>query len=346
MNILNNESNSSTLNVTVLGAGAWGTAMAIHMAQRGHSVILAPRTPSHALELQKNRRNDSYLPDCPFPENLQISIEPESWKDSDLIFLGCPSQGVVEFCNKIQKIPFSPTKEKPMIVTLCKGFVPESQELPLAVVERLLPDFPNGALSGPSHAKDVALGLPTAIVLASKAPEKRVKWIQNAINSRQLRIYRSSDVLGVELGGCLKNPYAIGMGIASNLGCGDNARAALFTRMMNELARIGEALGGQHETFFGLSGLGDLLATSEGSWSRNRTFGERIAKGESPEQILSSQKTVVEGYRSTKAFYQICQKLKISAPIMSEIYGILYEGRSPDDAIEAFMGRSLKAEDD
>lgn len=332
------------IKTVVLGSGAWGTAMAFHLASCGHQVWLVTRDEATAQLLKSSGGNEAYIPGLKFPQNLVVSSDFNVLLDSDLAFLACPSQGIYEFCQRIGEIPFGRAK-KPLVVTLCKGFVPETFDLPTSIVQKLLPTFDVAVLSGPTHALDVAKGKPTAAVLASCIEEERLEKFQEAINSSQFRIYRSADLLGVELGGCLKNPYAIGMGFAAALDYGDNGRAALLTRMMTELARIGTALGGKNKTFYGLSGLGDLLATAQGTWSRNRQFGERIARGESVEAIFRAQKVVVEGYRATKGFYDICRRHNIECPIMTTIYKILYGECGTDTILVNLMERELKAED-
>jgi glycerol-3-phosphate dehydrogenase (NAD(P)+) len=322
----------------ILGAGAWGTAMAIHLAARGQAVTLVPRDDAHAQRMRVENGNTEYVPGIRFPENLQISSDFAAVRDCDIAFFACPSAGIVEFCQRVRGA-FSPTDSapKPFLITLCKGLVPDSLRLPLSVVREILPTFPCGVFSGPTHALDVAQGLPTAAVLAAKAPVEMVQWAQAAIGASNFRVYMSADTTGVELGGCLKNPYAIGIGLAAGINYGDNGRAALLTRMMAELVRIGVALGGTRETFYGLSGLGDLFATANGRWSRNRMFGERVGHGESPEAIIKSQKSVVEGYGSAKHFYEICRAKNLHTPILDEIYSVLYENGRVDCAFQSFM---------
>lgn len=343
MKLSRSHSSPSTLKAVILGAGSWGTALALHLARCGYDVTLLARDDGHADRMLQQGDNREYLP-IPFPQNLKPSADFSHLRGAEMGFLACPSQGVSEFCRRIGEINFA-SSQRPFLVTLCKGFIPESLRLPLSLAAEILPEFELGVLSGPTYALDVALGKPTAAVLASAAAPSRLSQIQEWLNSADFRLYRSADVRGVELGGCLKNPYAIGMGLASSLGYGDNGRAALLTRMMKELARIGVALGGQRETFYGLSGLGDLLATAQGSWSRNRCFGERIGNGESPETIIQSQKAVVEGYRSTRGFYELCQKMHISCPILDEIYQILYGGKKMHDVLPNLMQRELKSEE-
>ena len=205
-------------------------------------------------------------------------------------------------------------------------------------------DIGSGYLTGPSHAHDVAEGKPAAMVLAMDCEEGELVELQRNLNSSTMRIYRSEDRIGVGLGSCLKNVYAIATGLSDGLGLGDNARAALLTRSMNEMMALGVALGGESETFFGLSGFGDLIATCMGEWSRNRTFGLALSKGAKPDEVVRSQKTVVEGYSATACFFDKCRDSGVEMPILTEIHAILHEGKAPERAIADLMGRDLKAE--
>lgn len=335
---------SSILKIAVLGSGSWGTAMALYLARIGHEVFLVPRDPQAAEKMRHDGKNADYIPQINFPKNLRVEESFNIIRDVSIAFLACPSQGIVEFSERIRAVDFPSGRDRPFLISLCKGLVSDGLDLPSTVLQGRLPDFSVGCLSGPTYAADVALGKPTAAVLAANLEEGELSRFQLAINSTQFRIYRSHDLIGVELGGCLKNPYAIGMGFAFASDCGDNGRAALLTRMAAELARIGVALGGRLQTFYGLSGLGDLLATGQGSWSRNRSFGERVAKGERPAQIVASQKAVVEGYRSTKSFYEICRRRHIPCPILDGINKVVYGNVSPDKILNLLMSRDLTVE--
>jgi glycerol-3-phosphate dehydrogenase (NAD(P)+) len=328
----------------ILGAGAWGTAVALHLAAIGHGVVLVPRDDIHGAQMRKAGGNPEFLPGISFPQNLRVEESFEEIRGADLVFLACASVGVGEFCQRVAAVEFGAGERRPILVTLCKGIIPGSNRLPLAEVEARLPDFECGLLSGPTNAQDVALGKPTAAVFASKITGERLRRVQEWMNSRNFRIYSSDDGVGVGLGGCLKNPYAIGMGFAHAIGCGDNGRAALLTRMMVELARIGTSLGGKRETFYGLSGLGDLLATAEGKWSRNRSFGERIGNGEDPETVMASSSTTVEGYHSTQIFHGWCHGKSIPCPILDGIHAILYEKKPLESIIHSLLERDLGEE--
>ena len=227
---------------------------------------------------------------------------------------------------------------------MCKGLELETFKTPAEIAGEALPGIACGVLSGPTFAGEVAEGKPTAVVLAVGSDCEDPERYQSAFSNSGLRAYLSDDLRGTELGGTLKNIYAIGSGLCDGLKLGDNAKAALLTRSLNEMVRLGVKLGGQKETYSGLSGFGDLVATCSGKWSRNRTFGQRIGEGETPTAIVESQKSVVEGYPATKCLQQICAEKKVDAPILGTIYAILYNGLDPLAAMQQLMTRDLKAE--
>lgn len=333
------------MNFCILGAGAWGTAMAIHLARIGHATTLVPRRHEHALELSSKRTNEDYLPGIEFPEDLQIGACPKpSLMECDFVFFACPSNALRETCHNGSAWDSTSWKLKGGIA-LCKGLEPASNLFAHEVISEEMGDAKAaGYLTGPSHAHDVAIGKPGAMSLAMNLAQSDLHNLRDAISSPMLRIYSTDDLVGAALGSCLKNVYAIATGISDGLGFGDNARAALLTRSMNEMISLGDKLGGRQETFFGLSGFGDLIGTCMGEWSRNRSFGIKIASGESPADIKDSQKTVVEGYWATKCFYEKCNDLNIEMPILSEIFQILYQKKRPRDALADLMGRELKQE--
>lgn len=326
------------MNIYILGAGSWGTAISVHLSQYGPSeVTLVCRRPEHLRSMQTNRENEAYLPGLTLPESLALtSLNEASLSHADVILFACPSRWLRSLCEQLKDaIPHHVP-----LVSLSKGLEEGSFLTPSELIASLFPNNPSGSLSGPSWAKEVALGYPTALVLALKGAD--IKPYLSALSTSRLRIYGSEDIRGVELGGCLKNVYSIAIGICEGLGLGDNARAALLTRSLWELIRIGTHLGGDPASLNGLSALGDLVATSFGNWSRNRSFGYAIGKGESMSDFL--EKRTVEGHRSTKCFHQLCAQKKIEAPILTQIHAILYEGRAPQKALEALMNRELKQE--
>lgn len=318
--------------------------MAVHLACLGHRVTLAPRRMEHALQIASERENADYLPGVPLEQNIQIGCELlPALMEADVAVLACPAKGLRGLAEGIHEALPGIWNLK-MVITLSKGLERQTLLKPNEVVRQCLPGLPHAALSGPTYAAEVAAGQPAAIVLAGEAPEALMAEIQHAMSGPTLRVYRSADVVGVELGGCLKNIYAIGAGICDGLGLGDNAKAAFLTRALHEMVRFGQALGGQAETFYGLSGFGDLVATCNGTWSRNRTFGREFAQGTTANALLAERKTVVEGYWATASFYQIWQNTGGDAPLLEAIYAMLYEGKPPKEAIGELMTRRLKRE--
>lgn len=332
------------MNCCILGAGAWGTAMALHLDRCGHSVTLVPRRMEHALEIASSRENRDYLPGYKLPQRIQIGCEAAPvLMEAEVVFLACPSKALRELCDSI-KPHLAAAWQLKLCLTLCKGLELETFKTPAEIVGEAMPSVACGVLSGPTFAGEVADGKPTAVVLAVGKDCPSPERYQEAFSNTSLRAYLSEDVRGTELGGTLKNIYAIGSGLCDGLKLGDNAKAALLTRSLNEMVRLGVQLGGQQATFFGLSGFGDLVATCSGTWSRNRTFGERVGAGEAPQAIVDSQKSVIEGYRATKCLQLICEQKKVDAPILSVIHSILYEGLEPLTAMQQLMTRELKVE--
>lgn len=331
------------MNVVVLGAGAWGTAMTVHLARQGHTVTLVSRRMEEALELAEARENRARLEGVRLAESVQIGHEVRPvLMEAEVVLLACPSTGVAEWCERMK--PFLPDAWRlKLVVVLCKGLEKGTFRRPSEVVAATLGGgVPVGVLSGPTYAREVAEGFPTAITLATTAPDGPA--VQEALSGPSLRVYLSEDVAGVEFAGSLKNVYAIAAGICDGLKLGDNAKAALLTRALAEMTRLGTGLGGQSETFAGLSGFGDLLATCTGLWSRNRTFGQGIGEGKSPDELLASSAGVVEGYASVENYHGLCEKLGIEAPILSEIHAVLYTGKDPKAALHDLMSRDLKRE--
>lgn len=332
------------MNTCVLGAGAWGTAMALHLDRCGHAVTLVPRRIEHALALASTRENTAYLPGFTLPHRIQIGCEVGPvLMEAEVIFLACPSSAVRALCEQLRPHLQAAWQLK-LALVMCKGLDLDTFQTPAEIVEASLPGLSYGVISGPTYASEVAAGQPTAVVLGLPETLEDPLRYQQAFSNESLRCYLSTDVRGTELGGTLKNIYAIASGLCDGLKLGDNAKAALLTRSLNEMVAIGVALGARRESFYGLGGFGDLVATCNGAWSRNRSFGERIGKGETPADIISGQKTVVEGYRATKCLMQLCRNENIDAPILNEIHAVLYEARSPESGIRALMTRDLRAE--
>jgi glycerol-3-phosphate dehydrogenase (NAD(P)+) len=332
------------MNFAVLGAGAWGTALALHLHRRGHTVTLTSRRVEHAAEMASTRENRDYLPGPRLPEDLQLGHEVKpALMEADVVVLACPAKGLRDLCERIAATRDSSWSIS-ALVAVCKGLDPETLELPVEVLREVLPDYPAGVLSGPTHAGGLAGGLPSAAVLAFAEDTPWTRELQGAFSDESFRLYFSDDPVGVSLGGSLKNVFAIASGCCDGLGLGDNAKAALLTRSYAEMVSIGAALGGNPETFGGLSGIGDLVATSYGDWSRNRSFGEDLARGKPVREELGQRKTVVEGALSARWYRERCRKLDLSAPILEEVHALVYEDKAPAAALRDLMARRLKAE--
>jgi glycerol-3-phosphate dehydrogenase (NAD(P)+) len=333
------------MDFAVIGAGAWGTAFAYHLARRGQPVTLIARRAEHAAALNAARENRDYLPGVALPENVIVTGDLKAaLAETDVAFLAVPSQSMREWAKKIAAVSDSAPRLK-LVVSLSKGLEMATLLRLSEVLAQVLPHHKIGALTGPTNAREVADGQPAAMVLATAAPEENlITEVQAAISGPTLRVYTSSDLCGAEYGGCLKNIYAIAAGCGDGLKLGDNIKAAMLTRALTEMVRVGVALGARAETFYGLSGVGDLVATCYGGWSRNREFGQRIGEGKTVADLLAHRKTVVEGYKTTEAFANLCVARGVDAPILREVHAILCADKKPAEALATLMARKLKPE--
>ena len=323
-------------NYIIMGAGAWGTAMAIHLARCGQRVVLVPRDEAKAEALREHNENVFHLPGVKLPHNVVVDSQLKNHVDHNaVVFIACPTQGLESCCAQLKPLG----SKIQHVISLVKGLDRTSLKTPSELCHCMLPQVPFACLSGPTYALEFAQGKHAAMVLAS---ETDVTPLQKDMSNAVVRVYTSKDLKGVELGGCLKNIYAIGSGVLEGLNLGDNARAAYLTRALKEISVIGTYLGGKRETFFGLSGLGDLIATAQGVWSRNRTFGYHFAKGQTVENLLKEK--TVEGYWSIQCFYKLCADILDKAPILMALHKILYQGAPLKDTINELMLRNLKQE--
>jgi glycerol-3-phosphate dehydrogenase (NAD(P)+) len=331
------------MKISVLGAGGWGTTLAILLHYNGHNVTLWEYKKSYARHLLKKRINTDYLPGIKIPKEILITSDiEESTDDKNLIVMAVPSQflrGVIDNINY-------KSVEDAILVSVSKGIENKS----LMTMSQMLKDvFPHinknqiGVISGPSHAEEVSKRIPTAVVAASSDIETS-KAIQAAFMTSYFRVYASTDILGVELGGAFKNIIAIGAGIIDGAGFGDNTKAAIMTRGVAEISRLGLAMGSRPETFAGLSGMGDLIVTCMSKHSRNRFVGEQIGKGRKLKEILKSMEQVAEGVETTRSAKQLAAKVKIETPITNEVYKILFEDKDPVKATTDLMTRDMKKE--
>ncbi len=327
-------------NITVLGAGAWGTALAISAARHSDNVLLWARDASQVADMSSARCNARYLPNAPFPDSLRVTDDLRraiayAHRPDGLVIIGTP---MAALGATLQALP-----DDVAALWLCKGFEKGTGRLGHEIAQALRPHARCGVLSGPSFAHEVALGQPTALVAASTDLTLAEQAVA-AFHSDSLRVYTSTDPVGVEVGGAVKNVLAIATGIVDGMNLGLNARAALITRGLAEMTRLGVALGARPDTFMGLSGLGDLVLTATGSLSRNRTVGLQLADGKSLQQILTDLGHVAEGVYSAPTVWQRAQTLGVDMPITQAVVAVL-EGRiSPRDAVVALMSREAKAE--
>ena len=329
-----------TRHLTVLGAGAWGTALAISAARQGVAVQLWARDAAQVAEMQAQRRNTRYLPEAAFPDRLALTADfdaavAHAHGHGGLVIVGTPMAALADV---LQRLP-----EHVATLWLCKGFEKGTGRLGHEIARAVRPQARSGVLSGPSFAKEVALGQPTALVAASTDTALAEQAV-DVFHSDSLRVYTSNDPVGVEVGGAVKNVLAIATGIVDGMDLGLNARAALITRGLAEMTRLGVALGARADTFMGLSGLGDLVLTSTGALSRNRTVGLQLATGKPLAQILQELGHVAEGVYSAATVWQRAQSLGVAMPITEAVVAVL-EGRlSPAEAVGALMRREAKAE--
>lgn len=335
---------SRPLNFAVIGAGAWGTAMAVHLVRCGQQTTLVTRRAGHAAAVAAARENHDYLPGVPLSEALGVTHDlPVALREADVALIASPSEGLRVWCERM-RTALHDTSRLQLALSLVKGLEGGTHLRPSEVMAQVLPGINCGALTGPTNADEVARGLPAAMVLAAGRTDEFVEKVQAAMSDSTLRIYTSDDLAGVEYGAGLKNIYAIAAGFCDGLQLGDNAKASLITRAVAEMVRVGESLGATKDTFYGLSGLGDLVATCHGTWSRNREFGQKIGEGIPVATLIAGRKTVVEGYHTAKVLHDLCNQRGITAPILSEVHAILYAGRQPSEALRALMTRELKSE--
>jgi glycerol-3-phosphate dehydrogenase (NAD(P)+) len=326
------------VHVAILGAGAWGTALGIALSER-HAVTLWARDPAQRAELVRDRRS-RYLPEVTLPAGVGVADDAAAAiRAAELVIVATPTAGLRAALEAVRDAG------KPVpVVWACKGFEQASAKLPHQVVaETLRPDAPCGALSGPSFALEVARGLPTALTLAA-ADAGLARSLARELHQRRLRVYFSDDVSGVEVGGAVKNVMAIATGIADGIGLGQNARAALITRGLAEVMRLGVALGGRPETFMGLAGAGDLILTCTGDLSRNRRVGLALGQGRRLDAILAQLGHVAEGVYTAREVDRLAHERGVEMPITREVCAVLFEGRAPADAVEQLLGRDPRAE--
>lgn len=326
------------MNVTVLGAGAWGTALALVLQQNGHRITVWGHDPVHLDTMRRTGSNDAYLPGIPLPGDWTFEAAPDrAVAGANLVLMVVPSLAFRAVAESLGPL-------RAPIVTATKGIELDSGLTMGGVLESCFPGVPIAALSGPSLAPEVARGVPTAVVAAAPDPETAAH-VQAAFHRPQFRVYRSTDRLGVELGGALKNIIALGAGVCDGLGFGDNAKAALVTRGQAEVRRLGVACGARPETFYGLSGLGDLTVTCFSKMSRNRRLGERLGHGETLTQAVAATSSIAEGVPTTRSALRLAEARGVEVPIIREIHAMLFEDKDVRQGVRDLLARDLKAED-
>jgi glycerol-3-phosphate dehydrogenase (NAD(P)+) len=326
------------MKVTVLGAGAWGTALAKLLTEGGHAVTLWGHNPDHLEELRQTGVNQSYLPGIRLPAGWRFESRIDiAVQEAGCIVVAVPSKA-------FRTVTVHLAAFRGIAVSVTKGIEAEQGLTMSGILASTAPHARIVALSGPNLAMEVARGMPTAAVAGSQ-DEGAAEAVQELFHRPTFRVYTSTDILGVELGGALKNVIAIAAGTADGLGFGDNSKAALITRGIVEMRRLGVAYGACAETFAGLSGLGDLTVTCFSRLSRNRSLGERLGRGETLNSILANTQSVAEGHPTARSAIQLARKLGVSTPIMDEVYAMLYEGKNTTQALHDLTSRESKAED-
>lgn len=326
----------------VISNGSFGTCLASILCENGHDVVLWGREADYVEAMKKTRRNSRYLKDFPLPDSLKLSSDmKEAVEGAELILLATPTQFMRDSLEQLSKLNL----KNPLLANVAKGIEVKSLKRISEIVEEFLPgNHRYVALAGPSHAEEVMQKIPTALVAASK-DKSSAKKVQNAFMNDYVRVYTSSDVTGVELGGALKNIFAIAAGVIDGMGLGDNTKAALMTRGIVEMARLGKALGGKAGTFNGLSGIGDLIVTCTSKHSRNRFVGEELGKGRNMSDIQKDMGySVAEGVKTTESAWNLARRLKVTTPIIDEAYAILYKNADPGKAVMRLMTRDAKEE--
>lgn len=326
--------------ISVLGSGSWGMALALLLYNNGHEVLLWSARPEDARKLREKRENPDRLPGVRLPDEIEILTDLErALKDVDVTVLAVASPYIRSTAHKMA--PFVCGNQK--IVNVAKGIEEKTLKTLSEVIEEEIPQGNVAVLSGPSHAEEVGRGLPTTCVVSAHTRET-AEYLQSIFMSPVFRVYTTPDILGVELGGALKNVIALAAGTADGLGYGDNTKAALITRGITEIGRLGKKMGAQMETFYGLSGIGDLIVTCASKHSRNRKAGYLIGQGHTMEEAMDEVQMVVEGVYSARAARELAEKYEVEMPIITEVNRVLFEGKSAAEAVMDLMLRDKKVE--
>jgi len=329
------------MKIMVLGGGAMGTACAAVLSENSeHEVTVWARNPAFAEQMQRDRENARLLPGIPIPDGIKITSDlAAAVKNADLLVASIPTAFLREALTLHRDVIPSDVP----VVSVIKGLENDTFLRPSQIVTDVLGNERVAVLAGPSHAEEIARRKPASLVAAATDPEL-AKLVQDVFSTDRFRVYTNKDIVGVELGGALKNVLAIAVGICDGMSFGDNAKAGLMTRGLVELTRFGSAFGADPQTLFGLAGIGDLITTCVSGFSRNRHVGVELGKGKSLDEILASMSAVAEGVRTTRSVHELAQKHNVDMPITREVHAVLFEGKSPESATDSLMGRPPRGE--
>lgn len=326
--------------IAILGTGGWGTALAVLWARQGIEVLLWGNTPERVEEIARTRQNPDYLAGTDLPVNIRLTSDLADCAEAELLVFVTPSVVLRDVAQRLQPLV---DNEKTVLLSCTKGIEHGSGMRMTEILAERFSANPVAVLSGPNLAVEVAQGLPTATVLGCRDP-LIAENLQQLLGSARFRVYTSHEVVGIELGGALKNIFAIAAGVGDGFGLGDNSKAALVTRSLAELSRLGTAMGGEIRTFQGLSGAGDLVATCFSRLSRNRRVGEELGRGQTVTDITNGMKTVAEGIPTARSAYECARKLGIETPIIDQVYAVLHQGKLPAQAMQELLERDQKSE--
>ncbi|MBU5590905.1 NAD(P)H-dependent glycerol-3-phosphate dehydrogenase [Clostridium sp. MSJ-4] len=325
--------------IAFLGGGSFGSALSILLAKKGNDIVIWDRKKSVMEDINNTRENSKYLKGLKFPKNIIATNDMKyAVEGAEFVVLAVPSHAIREISKTISTF----ISKEAVVISIAKGIEDGSYKRLSQVIEEELKN-PIVVFSGPSHAEEVSIDIPTTVVVSSKDMEK-AEQVQDLFFTPNLRVYTNDDLIGVEIGGAVKNIIALAAGIADGIGYGDNAKAALMTRGMHEIMKIGESLGGRKETFFGLTGMGDLIVTCTSLHSRNRRAGILIGKGKTMDEAIEEVGMVVEGIKACKTFYELKEDLKISMPITDILYKVLFKNKNPEEGVKELMERDKKSE--
>jgi len=326
----------------IIGSGSWGTALSLFLSSKCPQVHLISRSESAALQIQQARRNAQYLPHVELPDNLIATSDLSVVSQADLILVVVPTFAMRETAKRLQSYQIDPAA---VLVSCSKGIELETGSRMSQIISESFPSNPIAVLSGPNHAEEIAIGLPAAATIGC-ADLNLGQSLQEIFSNDRFRSYTNQDIAGIELGGAIKNVFAIAAGVAVGLKLGDNAISALVTRALAEMTRLGSALGGQTETFAGLSGLGDLLATCFSEHSRNHKVGLALGRGQTLEEAVNALGMVAEGVPNTRSIYEAARRVQARTPILDVVYAMLYQGVAPAVALDRLFSRSPRQETD